>query len=121
MKIRGDEDVRVSPVSSVEEIVGRIEVRLVALEERLSRESVTPRALTMARAAALLSVSVSTVKRLVKGGELRTVTLGARPMVPMSEVVRLTSVTAAPSSRPQGPGPVRGSAEAAKIRSALRG
>lgn len=67
---------------------------LLSLRERLGAE--LPLVLTMRAAALQLSVSAVTLRRMVAKGELETVTVGRRVMVPKSELFRL----ATPKKRP---------------------
>lgn len=98
------------------------------LEElkRLSRlmESPGPRLFKYGQAAKALGVSVTTVKQLIRDGELATVKIGKRPMIPMSEIERLSTPAAPKSTSSRAPRRRRGQrdakAEAAALRQALK-
>jgi len=52
------------------------------------------RLIGMADAARQLGVSIFTVRRLADGGELKTVTLGARRLIPVAEIERVVAAGA---------------------------
>jgi hypothetical protein len=52
-------------------------------------EPAMPQVLTRERAAQELSISLTTLKQLIKSKQLATVLVGKRQMVPASEVMRL--------------------------------
>lgn len=83
------------------ELLERIAARLDALEAKIS---VQPRAYKIRDAARMLGCSPTTVKGMIRAGELRTVLIGDRSHVPMAEIVRLTAVGASqPKSAPSIP------------------
>lgn len=72
--------------------------RLSAVERRLEETAFLPRALRYRDAGRMLSCSERKVRQLVAEKKLRTVLVGSRRMVPLSEVVRITSFA---SERPK--------------------
>lgn len=98
-----------------------------AVREELRAQSAAPlKPLTLryAKAAALLDVSPSKVKLLVRAGAIQTVRVGGRPMIPMSEVERL-AVPTIPKRAARARASVttvrhNGKAEAAAFRAALK-
>lgn len=58
-------------------------------------------ALSLSAAANALSVSLTTMKRHVRVGKVRTVKIGDRTLVPRSEVERLATPKQAPARRPK--------------------
>lgn len=72
----------------------RIEDKLDELCSTLDRlvqqlDAPMPKVLTRERAAHELSVSLTTLKQMIRDGQLVTVSIGKRQMVPASEVMRL--------------------------------
>lgn len=59
--------------------------------ESLVRSRTVPKAHSMAEAGRLLSVSVRTLQRMVSTGQIQSVEIGARRMIPASEVEMLTT------------------------------
>lgn len=78
----------------------RIEMALERLERKVELAH-APRLLTRQQAAELLGCGGTKLKALIDSGELRQKKLGGRWMVPMSEVVRLTSLSAPRSGAPE--------------------
>lgn len=76
------------------------ELRAELAPIRAALQTPLPTLLTLKRAAQELSMSPSTVKRLIQAGKLGTRKLGGRRMVPASEIRRLASLP--------GPTPRRG-------------
>lgn len=70
-----------------------------------------PMTVGLEEAARRLSVSASTVRRLVRSGQLLTVRIGGRVMVPMGELRRLASPTEAPKRVPAPAGPPKSQRE----------
>jgi len=62
--------------------------------------------ISITEAARILGVSPFTIRRLAKSGSLRTVTVGARRLVPLGEIERVGQFGA---GRPRGSNAVRGS------------
>lgn len=117
--------------ADLQEALTSIAAALERIERKIEEASTPPRALTRREAARLLSRSEATVKRMIAAGELRTVQIHGTPMVPFSEIVRVTSVASAPEKGPRlvptGNALTRARAarkssaeEAAKVRAALR-
>lgn len=99
--------------------------RLDAAVERLTQltaQRPLPKALTLDEAAAQLSVSPRTLARMAKENQLRTVTLGRRVLVPVTELERLLEppAPAKPTAPARDRGAPSGNTEAAAVRSALR-
>ena len=106
---------------SVGERLARLEK---AVDKVLERLEPRPALLSLAATAQLLSLSARTVARLVASGELRTVRVGERVLVPAGEVERLAASATgakAPRARPSPPPRHNGRATAAEVRAALRG
>lgn len=59
-----------------------------------------PRALKPAEVAKLLSCSLSKVRALIASGHIQHVRIGRVPLVPMSEIIRLTTVSIKPDAPP---------------------
>lgn len=59
-----------------------------------------PRALKPAEVAKLLSCSLSKVRALIASGHIQHVRIGKVPLVPMSEIIRLTTVSIKPDAPP---------------------
>lgn len=78
----------------------RIERRLIALEEKVDRIQVLPRAVKLTVAAKLLGCDVKTIKKDVARRKLRTVLVGDREHVPVAEIVRLCAVPSLPALSP---------------------
>lgn len=92
------------------------------LRERIDAPAL-PAALTIARAAQELSISVRTLRRMIAEGRVLTCEIGRVRMIPRTEIERLTTPQIpVPEPRRPRPGPRRGSpkAEAAKVRAALK-
>ena len=92
------------------------------LRERIDAPAL-PAALTIARAAQELSVSVRKLREMIAEGRVLTCEIGRTRMVPRTEIERLaTPQQAAPKARAARAAPRRGGAksEAAKLREALR-
>lgn len=73
-------------------------------ELREIRELVTaplPKAMTFDRAARELSISIPTLRRMVRRGEISTVKISRRMMIPASEVERLTTPPEQKSRQPR--------------------
>lgn len=86
--------------SEERELLERIAARLDSLERKVEMLVVPPRAVKPKVAGSLLGCSENTVKGMVRRGEMRTVRVGDRQHIPMSEIVRLTTVATAPKSSP---------------------
>lgn len=82
------------------ELLERIDARLAALEQKVEMLVLPPRAVKPRVAGSLLGCSEKIIKSMIGRGELRTVPVGERQHVPMSEIVRLTTVTAPPARGP---------------------
>ncbi len=98
--------------------------RAVQEEMRRGGEMSPPRVLTLKEAARQLSVSLSTLKGLLRTGFVRSTTVGERRMIPRSEIERL-AVPDEPVKKGRG-GPRRGqrtlpTSPGAAIRAAVRG
>ena len=91
----------------IEESLRRIEAKLEQIARKVDMGSAPPSALTQPQAARLLSIGMTKLKRMVREKQIRRVKIGGRWMVPMSEVVRLTSITTkartSPTVRPSPP------------------
>jgi hypothetical protein len=94
----------------VVELLTRIEQRQEGIERRLDAiqlkiETLTapPKAVTIENAAQILSRSVTTVKGMIRRGEIGTCMIAKTRMVPMHELVRKTSMTSIPLSAASGP------------------
>jgi len=68
----------------------RLNEAIAKITERLGGTDL-PMVLTRERAAKELSVSVSTLKKLIREGKVFTVEIGRRRMVPSAEVLRLAT------------------------------
>lgn len=79
----------------IEAMLVDIRERLKRLEERLRPE---PTCYRFPEAAARLGVSESTLKRMIRAGEVRTSKVGRVPMVSLAEIHR---VSAPETERPQ--------------------
>lgn len=107
----------------VEMLLEQILKQVTDLNANLRTHPAPPQAYDPERAAELLSTSVSTVRRLVANGTIRTIGLGSRWKIPASEIARLCTPR---QPLPQYPyvGPrrraVRAKIEAEKIRQHLR-
>lgn len=77
-----------------------ISKKLDALVAQLEDVATPPRLLTMARAARCLGVGGTKFAELIRTRAIRTVMLGSRRMVPLSELIRVTTIPAGPSTRP---------------------
>lgn len=111
-------DVRLGEMSSV---LSEVVVRLSSLEQRVESIIAPPRAFSLKEASKLLGCSPRKLSRLIQSGKLRTVEIGEREHVPMSEVVRLTTVTTSPKSSPRvAPPRLVPSNGAQKIRDAIK-
>ncbi len=96
-----------------------IENLLAALEKRTRPD--LPLVLTREEAARLLSVSQSTVKSMLRDGEIIPTQVHGRTMVPTSEVVRISRPKAAPMRQQRRRSPrAEGRTEAEKIRASLK-
>lgn len=106
----------------IEGVLGRLEAAVATLSQLAERNGALG-ALTMEAAAERLSVSVRTLRRLADRGEVRTVELGRRRLVPLSELARLLEAQPEKDA-PRQRGPARrapsGASEAEAVRSALR-
>lgn len=67
--------------------------KLDSISERLEEVATPPRLLTLARAARCLGVGETKLQQLIRTRVVRTVKLGARRMVPLSEVVRVATIS----------------------------
>lgn len=100
----------------------RIEALIMELKAELSRRGATPlpTLLTLKMAARELSVGMTKLRELVAANVVLTVPLGGRPMVPRSEIERLSKVG------PPKPAPLKGEAKRlagslAKLRAPMPG
>lgn len=116
-----------SSLTRIEQRLSSLEViegRLAALEQKVEAIIAPPRALKKRDAARLLGVGLTTLENLLRQGKLRTVPIGDREHVPMSELVRMTSVTTKPQRPASGPAlgarKQDGRSEAEKIREFAR-
>ncbi len=86
--------VRLLNMSSAPHEVEKLLARLEAAVQRLeTKHSMLPLALTIKAAAAQLSVSERTMRALVASGEVPSVLVGGRRMVPSAELVKLAQPT----------------------------
>lgn len=74
------------------ELLERIAARLDALEAKVT---VQPRAYKIRDAGRLLGCSPAIVKAMIRSGEIRTVLIGERAHIPVSEIMRITTVATA--------------------------
>ncbi len=81
------------------------DLTVAVVEVKALVQPVLPHLLTIKMTAQELSVSPTTVNRLVAAGQLWTVPLSGRRMVPASEVRRLSSIQAEISGRRRRPQP----------------
>lgn len=72
----------------LEALLGEIKERVEGLEAKLRP---LPTCLTIEEAAARLGVSPSTMKRMIKSGDVHTATINKRSMVPVSELERVAT------------------------------
>lgn len=98
----GPVSVTVSQMEKIGEALERIERRLESLEKKVEQTKLEPRAFSKPEAAKMLGIGLTKLKALVAKGKIRTVTYedGDHPLVPMSEIVRMTLVSSVPSSAP---------------------
>lgn len=61
-------------------------------------ESLAPLSVSLSRASELVGVSRNTLRRIAKRGQLRTVRIGRRRVVPMSALMKLIGEGAADSA-----------------------
>lgn len=86
----------------------KIEGRLSSVEEVVERIQSPPSALPPKEVSRMLGCSISKTKGLIRDRQLRTVLIGKRRHIPISEVARLTnSVAVAPTTPLRGPLPPR--------------
>src|SRR5882724_4609664 len=94
-------------MTSLEEVTLELRSIRAELRQLTDRLKPLPMCLSFTAAALQLSISVATIKRMVRDGRLPTVTLGRRRLVPQTEIEHLARPTA-PSRRPaRGPGGIR--------------
>lgn len=74
--------------SALEALLLEVRDRLARIEERMAPE---PTCLRYADAAQRLGVSLTTLKRMVVAGEVRTVRVGRVSMVPLAEIHRVST------------------------------
>lgn len=74
--------------SALEILLLEVRDRLSRIEERLAPE---PTCLRYLDAAKRLGVSETTLKRMVREGEIRTTKVGRVPMVPLAEIHRVST------------------------------
>jgi hypothetical protein len=89
-----------------EEVLGRIERRLEAVERKLDLLAGAPQAFAykLDDAAKMLSMGRTKLDGLIAERKVATVTLGGRRYVPVAELIRLTTPSN-PRSPPSGPRP----------------
>lgn len=95
----------------LERLLGQIFAKLSRLEERISLDAL-PTVLTRQRAAEELSISVTTLQRLIRRGDVLTVMVLDRAMVPKSEVQKYATATRAGERPMERPAPPPAPAEA---------
>jgi hypothetical protein len=91
---------------ALERIEARLECidgRLGTLERRVESIVVPPQAYKKEDAARLLSCDVKTLNKEIRRGLIRTVPVGSREHVPLSEIIRKTSVLTQPQRAPSVP------------------
>lgn len=76
---------------------------MAALREVVRTAQVSPLTVGIEEAARALSVSASTVRRLIRRNHLLTVRIGGRVMVPTVELRRLSTPAAVPSKAESPP------------------
>lgn len=100
--------------------VAALREELAALREMVSRlvmrEMERPRLYEFQAAARLLSVDAKTIGRMVASGELMTVQVRAKRLIPAEEIDRVASPVRPPASSGATPGRVRYDAAAASRR-----
>ncbi len=110
-------------VDEVSAKLERIERHLIGLVERTMRLTYTKKG-----AAILLSVGVTTISGMVRRGEIATARVGARRMIPLSELLRIATPEQAKAMRAATTRPRRqlkstalvGHAASAKAKAALK-
>lgn len=90
-------------VTSLAKLEGLLEQLLSRLEASLMTPGPAPKSYPIDGAAKALSVSQATIRRMVGRGELRTVRLGKRLVVPASEIDRLLAPKVKPSRSKTAP------------------
>lgn len=85
--------------SGVRKALNELKAQVVQLQALVQPE--LPQVLTKKRAARELSVSLTTLNRLVAAGQIWVVHLGGRQMVPASEVRRVASIQRTSARRPK--------------------
>lgn len=79
-------------MSSIDEQLSAIRAELEKIHSRLTGQQGLPTVLAMKEAARELSISLTTLKELVRRREILTVMIGKRRMVPASEIRRMASI-----------------------------
>ena len=98
--------------------VGVIGERLAVLESKVDAIVTPPKALRLEDAEKHLPLKRSAIKALIAKGEIQTVRIGKRRYIPLTEILRLTTVTrpvvTVPSVAEHGPKAKRRPAQRAK-------
>jgi excisionase family DNA binding protein len=82
-------------LEKIEALLEAIRAQVESLEAKLRPD---PTCLTYPLAAQRLGVSLAKLKRMVKAGEIQTTKVGKVPMVPLTEIHRISTP---PSERPK--------------------
>lgn len=78
-----------------------VAARLEAVERKVDAITVPPKALRIEEAEKHLPLKRAAIKDLIRKGKIRTVQIGERNYIPLTEIIRLTSLPdRAPSSAP---------------------
>lgn len=94
-------------LGKIEQRQALMDQRLTEIQEKVETLSRPPQAFSLDGAAKVLSRSVTTVKGMIRRGEIHTIKISKTRMVPMSEIIRLTALTSEPASSAHGPIPSR--------------
>lgn len=106
---------------TTDETLARILDVLEAIERHLAKEyAPPPELLTFEAAAARVSTSPTTIRRMVARGDLRAVKVGERLRIPVAELERLARLPPPPPPRVLRRDRYNAKAEAEKIRALMR-
>lgn len=83
------------------EQLNSIEEKLEAVKRHLDEVTSPPRLLSMAKAARHLGIGPTKMGELIRDRVIRTVKLGERRMIPLSELVRVTSLSSPAKGAPE--------------------